>query len=357
MKFPAHVIHSIFFEIIEKAATVRKASGKTVLRGRCPICGDSKNKYKTRFYCLENQNHWVVYCHNCGYEKSFLGFLQENYPEKADGLSLQCFEMIKSGQAFSKRSYDKEEVKIKPNQKIHDYLTKFFNEKCIKLTEPQIEPNKEKFRLYALKKMKDRHIPQFYINQFFFCYKGLYNWRVIIPFIDSQGLYYNFQARDIHPNPDIYRKNKKYIFASFKDIDLPSDKIYRQHQVVKSRPVYICEGIIDCMHIENAIALCNANVTGDKSDFIRKEYPQRVWILDSPWRDQTGYERTLKLLEMGERCFIVPQKVNNKDVKDINDIAIATDQDIILHDFIEQNTIQGMVALMKLKTYKIGKKA
>lgn len=357
MKFPHHIIESIFFEIIELATTVRKTSGKTVLRGRCPVCGDSQtHKYKTRFYCLEGPKHWAVICHNCGLSMSFLPFLKEHFPDKANMLTMSCFDMIKSGEMFSRSKKFYKEEKIKPNQRIHNYLTAYFHRNCLKLDEKCEDPDKEKLRKYALSCMLKRKIPKYYIKQFFFCFRGLYNWRIIIPFIDGHGCYYNFQARDIHPHPDEKRLDKKYIFANFRDIELPSDKIYRQYQVSKTRTVYICEGIIDCMHIENAISLCNANVTGDKAELIRKEYPDRVWILDSPWTDKTGYERTVKLLEMGEKCFIIPENINGVVVKDINDIAKALNTETIKHDYINSNVISGKIAIMKLKTMKVGYK-
>ena len=47
---------------------------------RCPMCGDSKNSKKKRFYVYQPskggvRDHLSVNCHNCGYSNSFSRFL------------------------------------------------------------------------------------------------------------------------------------------------------------------------------------------------------------------------------------------------------------------------------------------
>jgi len=364
MKYPSYLVESIFNTVIDNATTTRKTSGRMVLRGRCPKCGDSKKKKsKARFYCLEDRTHWTVHCHNCGYTTNFESMLESFFPDQADSLKMMCFSYIKSGEIFKHKT--EERVRISPTKEVHIFIDKYFKKNCIPLTTKNSDPKKEKFRKYAYKKMKSRNIPERFLDNFLFCYKGekdlvKYVWRVIIPFMTKDGMYYNFQARDIHPEPNEARLNTKYLFAEFGDrIQLPDDKIYRQFQTSKNRTVYICEGILDCLFIDNAIALCNANVTGEKSDFIKDNYPDRVWVLDSPWTDKTGYERACKLLEDGESCFIMPKKYKMKDgslPKDINDLALLLNVESIPNNIINNNILTGKSGLVKLKVGKMGTK-
>lgn len=315
-------------------------------------------------YCLESQTHWTIHCHNCGYNTNFESMLDDYFPDQAESLKLMCFDHIKSGEMF-KKSKSKDRVRISPSDDIHRFIKKYFKENCFPLTVPLDEPKKEKFRRYAYKKMKDRNIPERFLEEFLFCYRGegelaKYVWRVIIPFKTKDGQYYNFQARDIHPKPTEARLNTKYLFADFKEkMKLPDDKIYRQFQTSKNRTVYVCEGILDCLFIENGIALCNANVTGEKADFIKDNYPDRVWVLDSPWVDDTGYERACKLLEEGETCFVMPRKYKMSDgsyPKDINDLALALGVETIPLSIINENTLTGKAGLVRLKVGKMGAK-
>jgi hypothetical protein len=361
MKYPAHLVEGIFKSVILNATTPTKNPGRMVLRGRCPKCGDSqRKKSKARLYCLENTSHWAVHCHNCGYNTNFEKMLEEFFPEEAQNLKMLCFDQIKSGSIFKKSTSERK--KREPSDEIHEYLEEYFKENCFPLGEVQEDPKKEKFRRYAYNKMKKRNIPDHFINEFLFCYRGsgklkAYIWRVIIPFKTKDGKYYNFQSRDIHPEPDQQRLDTKYLFATFENFELPDEKIYRVHQVSPNRTVYVCEGILDCLFIENAIALCNANVSGEKADFIKETYEDRVWVLDSPWVDKTGYERACRLLEEGETCFIMPKKYrfeNGEYPKDINDLALLLGVKTIPLEIINENLLSGKIGLTKLKVSKMG---
>ena len=362
MKYPVHIVETLFLRLIERASIVSKNYGHTKLKGRCPKCGDSKKKkFKTRFYCLESSTHWTVHCHNCGYNTTFEKMIETFFPEEYDNLNRQCLDQIKTGEIF-KKNYSKSEKKSVPTNAIHNYLTHFFKKYCIPLTVECDHPKKEMLRKYAYNKMKKRGIAERYLNEFFVCYRGTkelkkYTIRVIIPFMTKEGLYYNFQARDIHPKPDQIRLDTKYIFALFENIDLPSDKIYRQYHVSKNRTVYICEGILDSLFIENSIALCNANVVGEKAEFITDEFNDRVWVLDSPWVDKTGYEKICLLLNKGETCFVIPKKYKNKDgtyPKDINDLALILGVETIPLTILRENLLTGKRGLLQLKLDKLG---
>lgn len=342
MKLPTYTIKNLFFELIDSPSIVNDRHGRSKYKGRCPKCMDSKkNKRKTRFYCLENDDHWTVYCHNCNYNTTFEKMLYDYFPEKISYIRNSVIDGLESGDIFSIKK--EESKKIVPSDKTHNIIKTFLTYKCIKLTETQQDTSKEKMRLYSLKYMLDRNTPKKYIKQLYFCFKGDFVWRIIIPFYDEKGLLYNFQARDVHPK---YKRDTKYLFARFDNYELPNDKIYNQYNVSKNRRVYIFEGIIDSWYVDNSIAICNANTKGEKSEFIRKTYPNRVWVMDSPWLDNTGKEKIIQLLEMGEYCFIMPKEYN---VKDINELSIILNKKKISNEFIDNNTYFGKCGLFEVK--------
>lgn len=323
------------------------------MNGRCPICGDSKkNKSKKRFWVHEDNDWYAVTCYNCDLRNNLESFLKEFYPEEYESIRLRCFDQIKSGEVFkthAKTIVKKREV----TTEINDFLKEFLEDNCIKLDEKSNIELYEKLRLYAIKQMVKRNIKEKFWKDFYFCYKGKYRWRVIIPFKDQNNMLYYFQGRDINPKTKDAEYVQKYLTASFKDIKFPDNRLYNFYGANKEETVYICEGLIDSMFLNNSIALCNANVTGQTADLIKETFKNRVWILDNPWIDKTGYLRSLCLLNMGETCFIPPKEF--RDCKDINDIAIKLNVKSVDMDIINNNLYKGSVGKMKLKVELIGK--
>lgn len=366
MKLPLNIVEDLLKQHIDKLTIKSRKPGKYRFNGRCPVCNEGSSKTKKRFFCLEDHDHWTVYCHNCDLNTSFEKFLENNYPDDYENIRAIYLKTYFEPKDKNVNTYVHK--KLEPTEEIHYYLKGYFDKNCIPLTKPQSHEKLEKLRLYALKQMQKRLIPSRFIDEMFFCYKGHFNWRVIIPFINGRGLYYNFQARDIKPFPKNQdeltpdqkidcqeRKDKKYIFAQFDDFELPDDKIYNQYRVSKTRTLYICEGIIDSMFIDNSVALCNANVLSERAEILKEQYEDRVWVIDSPWTDKTGFQKICKLLEMNEKCFIMPRDIqfNNKRIKDINDLAIVQGVQNISHEFINTHIMKnGKLDIIKLKTLK-----
>lgn len=351
MKFPSYAVENVIKKVVEQATTVHRNHGKLVMNGRCPICGDSKKfKNKKRFWVHEDDEWYAITCYNCDARTNLTAFLSEYFPEELDHLKLLCFDQIKNGNVFKKKPQEKKKVK-KPTNETHEFLMDWFETHCIKLSDPSNNEKFEKFRKFAIKKVKERNIKEKFWKDFYFCYKGDYKFRVIVPFFDDKGLVYFFQGRDIDPKSD--ENTLRYLTSSFDEIEFPDNKIYNFHRVVENKTVYICEGLLDSLFLKNSIALCNANVTGIASEWIRKKFSKRVWVLDNPEIDETGYERALTLLEDGETCFIMPSE--HKDCKDLNDLALKLNVKEIDEEIIKDNLYTGAIGLMKVKVRFMGK--
>ena len=352
MDLPRHLVETTFCQVVPNSRIQTRPGGKLLINARCPICGDGKNKKKRRFYLYEKNGKYNVSCKNCFYSKSFKNFLKEHHNSEYENLLKSCMSMIKAGDFFRKNDVPKIFQKKCPDDRIHEFFVFYFSKCCVKLDAPQENEKLEKARKYCIGVMKKRHIPESVWGKYYFCYKGKFNWRIIIPFTDKVGRYYNFQARDVHPKPDDERKSKKYIFASFNKIELPDDKMYKQYNVDTSKTVYVCEGILDSEFVPNAIATCGVGIGGDRYEYIRTNYKDRIFCLDSPWTDFAGYQVMCDLLEMGEKCFMMPAE--HKDCKDMNDLAKKLDVDMLTEEYINANVLHGKVGLCKLKMLTMG---
>jgi hypothetical protein len=351
MELPKHIVETLFKELIPKGHRLRSHGNKLLMNGRCPICNEGNRKNSMRFYLYEKNGSFNVECKNCFYSKRFTNFLKEYHPDRMDSMKYLYIEKIKDGTIFTKLP-DIVEPERLPSDNIHEFLKNFFATSCIKLNEPQDHILKEKLRLNAIKIMNDRFIPERFWKDYYFCFTGNFVWRIILPFVNDKGLFYNFQARDIHPKPDQERKNKKYIFAQFDEMPMPDDKIYNKYNVDKEKTVFICEGILKSLFLPNSIALCNANVRGARSDEIKKIFPKRIWVLDSPWKDKTGLDAAKKLLFDGETCFIFPKE--HKDCKDVDELAKKLGVEQIPETMINDNLFSGKTGLVKLQLMTVG---
>lgn len=356
MKIPNYIVESIVKEISKLASVVRRTNGRIVMNGRCPICGDSKKKQSLkRFWVHEDDEWYSVSCYNCGLNTNFRSLLKDNYPEKFDSLKLLMFNNIRNGTAFKKFEKKAEvEVKRRPTNELNEFFRKFFAMNCFKLGVEHEDPKMDKIRKYAIKKMKERNISENHWKDFYFCNKGDYFWRVIIPYTDESKLFYYFTGRDIKPlkdgeNPD---DRLRYKTASFDDVELPDLRIYNLDHVNKKKVVFICEGLFDSMFVRNGIALGNANIRGRGADLIREKCSKRIWVMDSPWKDYTGYKRMCSLLQSGEKCFFMPQE--HSDCKDLNDLAIKLGVEEIPIDIMKNNILSGPDGHLKLKVAMMG---
>ena len=73
----------------------------------------------------------------------------------------------------------------------------------------------------------------------------------------------------------------------------------------------------------------------------------KVWVLDSQWIDNASFVKSKILIEQGYKVFIWPEKIG-KQYKDFNDIAIAAKKDEISAEFINKNTHEGLMGILKL---------
>jgi hypothetical protein len=353
MKYPKHAVEGLIKRIVQNATTLQKSSGKLVMNGRCPICGDSKkSKSKKRFWLHEDDDWYAITCYNCDLRTNLTALLKTYFPQEYEEMKGYLIEEFKSGNMFRHKTSVSSKVENKPSNEIHIFLSEFFALNCLKLNKP-VRNNAlhEKLRKFAIKKMQERNIKEKFWKNFYFCYKGKYQWRVIIPFFDNNNLMYYFQARDINPNST--EETQKYITASFDELHFPDNRIYNYYNVDKEHPVFICEGLIDSLFLDNSIALCNANITGMNAEIIRNNFSNRIWIMDNPRKDNTGYLRILSLLEMGEKCFVIPKEY--EDCKDLNDIALKLNVNILDDTLILNNIYHGSIDLAKFKIELIGK--
>lgn len=302
---------------------------------RCPYCGDSqRTKSKARGYIYQLKNDHNFKCHNCGTSRTFTNFLKDMDTVLYDQYVMERYRDGTTG----KRSQTKTpEFKFeKPN----------FSKKSFDL--PTIaELNKEHF---ARKYLEDRKIPESYLRELYFC-ENFKEWtniqkhtfdkiekdepRIIIPLI-NKGEIFGFQGRSLSKKSKV-----KYITIILNE---NHPKIYNLDKPDYDKIVYVVEGPIDSMFLDNSIAMVGADI--DKMFFVSNFSVEFVMVYDNEKRNKQIVDRMEKAIEMKFPIVIWP---NDLKEKDINDMILAG---IDVKKIIKENTYMGLEAKAKLIGWK-----
>lgn len=309
------------------------------LNFRCPICGDSqKDQFKARGWAYEQPTGGiVVHCYNCDAHLGLAKYLRENEPDLYREYILE----VRKEQGQS-RSAPKKEVKLPPVEK--KFIQKL--DYCERLD--RLSPAHP-----ICKYVAGRKIPKDKWNRLWFTTQwpalvnsvneGTYSHeknepRLVIPIFNEKGKIESFQGRALSKDaPQKYMTIKAHELAT---------KIYGQDTVDPNKLVFVMEGPLDSLFINNAIA-----ITGGSIELSMVPYEgNRAWIMDHEPRHPDTIKRMKKLIDAGERVvFWDKSPWSSKDVNDMIMKEGATPEQIM--DYINNNIESGLMAKMRFTRY------
>ena len=301
---------------------------------RCPYCGDSqKHRNKARGYFFLKKSEYIFKCHNCGMGRSLSNFLKDHAPDLHDQFLLEKY---RSGATGKGRHTPNPTYKsAKPN-----FVSK----------DADLQSIADLNRKHAAREyLEKRQIPQEKLSSLYYTerfktwinskkpgtFQSLQNdrGRIIIPLIDKEGKWFGVQGRSLLP-----RSTMRYITIIF---DEDKQKVFGLNHVKESEPIYIVEGPIDSLFLDNSVAMVGSDV--DPRTYSWSDY---IWVYDNEPRNRQIVERISHSIDRGEKVVIWPQQVTEKD---INDMIIAGRKP---QEIIQNNTYQGIQAKIKLTEWK-----
>ncbi|UJH94846.1 putative DNA primase [Acinetobacter phage PhaR5] len=307
----------------------------------CPVCGDSqKDPHKARFWYFHHDNTTFVHCYNCDYSSRFDSFLQERDEELYREYMMEKFK--ESGSGTSSRSAPVE---------VSEKLTATFKviEKLNYSTRIDTLPDSHPIVKYV----SDRAIPKEKWNRLWFTaqWQDLCNsikpgtfetpkpeYRLVIPIFNKKGEIESIQGRALKPSNIKYMTIKAHEHAS---------KVYGQDTIDESKDfVFVMEGPIDSLFLENALAITGGSLSLDQVPYPEK----RIWVLDNECRHPDTIKRMKKLIDAGERvCFWDNAPWQSKDVNDmiVKEGAKASD----IQEYILQNSESGLMAQVRMTQF------
>ena len=306
---------------------------------RCPICGDSKKrKNKARGFVYRKKASFFYKCHNCGVCLTFNNFLKHI----DHGLYTEYrVEKYKEGETQGntpipdKSPFKFEAPKFDKSMNKHlDNLSKFSD----------LEEGHP-----ALSYVQNRKIPKEHWDKLYLVDK-FYEWsnsifpekfksinidypRLVIPFFDKSGEIFAYQGRAFG------KEEPRYITLK---IVSEKEKIYGLERINYDSHVYVVEGPLDSLFIDNCIAVAGADL-----NLLELSPNSTTVIYDNEPRNKHTVERMFKSVDRNYHVVVWPQDLKQKD---INDMYLSGIEDV--KSFIDEHSYQGLEAYLKINQWK-----
>lgn len=316
---------------------------------RCVFCGDSeKHKHKCRGYIYKRKNRWFYYCHNCYKSVSVGTMLKELAPDLHKEFLLEC---LKEHRSATPRT----------NRLLHE--PGFFDGPVTTSTEsmrfgtidPVIYQYAEKVSdlpdaHYCKQYVRDRQIPTCYWSKLYFAEhydkflaeiapehgKTIKDEpRLCIMYYDPFGSVCAVSGRALGDSP------LRYITVRTTKDD--SKLVYGLERVDQSKVVYITEGPLDSLFLDNAVASGDANLILAAA---RLSAAQIVLVYDNERRSPEIIRQMTRAVKLGHKIVVWPEWLTEKDCNAMM-LAGRDVQDIIL-----THTYSGLTALTMLTSWK-----
>ena len=317
-----------------------KWKSATLANCRCPICGDSqKNKTKCRGYFYEKSNSFFYRCHNCGFGSNVKNFLDKVAPSLSSEYSMETFE-----EKFGKKKKNKKkevDMNFVPFKTKHSGIV--FTKKVSDLKEDH--PCK--------KFVMDRKIPTDWYDKLFYVddfneyvsitisdeVKYPSEPRLVIPFVDSDEKIYAAQGRRLDD-----KDTPKYFTAKPKN----TDRLwFNQWSVDPTQKVYVVEGPIDSMFLNNAVAMVGSGAITDVPSHLKNS--NIIYILDNEPRNKQIVSYMENLCEKGETVCVWPSYVKEKDINEMVLSGTSVDE---IEKIVNNNSFHGLDAHLRIKDWK-----
>ncbi|MDP7367293.1 MAG: hypothetical protein QGH83_08530, partial [Candidatus Pacebacteria bacterium] len=333
-------IDSKYLNILSPQLLRFKKKGDFLWNFRCPYCGDSqKSRSKARGFVYRKKNDLFYKCHNCGLGTT-LGNLLKHVDSKIH--KDYIMERYRSG------------VKSNNPEPEFKFDVPVFRKKGVLKNLKSISELSTDHP--ARKIIEKRHIPPKSFSDLYLC-KSFYKFtntlipnkfpsldgdhpRLLIPFRDEKGELFAYQGRAFG------KEQPKYITIKLKD----KDKIFGLDKVTKDKHIYIVEGPLDSLFIDNCIAIAGANF--DKPLMIQGKFIQNgelTVVLDNEPRNREICKQMERTLSAGRKIVIWPDHMNWKD---INDMIIAGYTKQQIQEIITDNTFCGAVAQLRFAEWR-----
>lgn len=334
-----YYIDNKYLKLISSRLPKFKAINDHVWICRCVICGDSKkNENKARGYFYKKDDSIAYKCHNCGISKSFYNFLLYIDPSLHKEYVFEYYKEKSIDRSFKKET--KEVKEVKNEEKIDTCILDKLMDRLDTLEDDNIAvdyclsrliPRSSFHKLYYIDDI--RKIVQ--LNE---KYKESLKYeepRLFLPLYDING---NFSGGTMRC---LKGESRRYIIVRIKE---DSNYFFGINDIDKSKTIYVVEGPIDSLFLDNAIAVGGSSLSKMKN--LKEKYSNIVYIYDNQPYNNEICNLLSKQIEKGDKVVIWPLNIQEKD---INDMVLAGKN---VKNIIQSSTVSGLNAKIKFNQWK-----
>ena len=320
---------------------------------RCPYCGDSKkNRTKARGFVFRKKNDLFYKCHNCGVGTT-LGkliehvdlnthkdYIMERYKTGCDTITPKP-EFKFNAPVFNRNKSTKRNKLGRSSESIVKELKSIselhHEHPARKIVEQRRLPRssyKDLFLCPEFYKFTNRLIPNKFPSL-----DGDHP-RLLIPFRNEEGEIFAYQGRAFG------NEQPKYLTIKLQD----RDKIFGLDRVVKKEPIYVVEGPLDSLFLDNCIAVGGADF--DRPLLIDGSLisnGELTVVFDNEPRNKEICKLIEKTINTGRKICLWPESMEHKD---INDMILGGYTKEEIQEIIKQNTFQTASAKMQFETWR-----
>ena len=303
---------------------------------RCPLCGDSqKNKTKCRGFVYRKKDDYFYMCHNCSVSTTFYNFLKQVDESLVKEYQLERYKNGTERGNYTKPDFS--EAKEKP----------VFKER-IRLESIESLPEEH----FAKRYIKSRKIPLAFESELYFApdfkqfvetlgieKENLHkdDQRLVIPFYDSKKNLIAIQGRALG------KSELRYITIKLDD---DFDKVFGLDRINQDEMIYVVEGPIDSMFLENAVATADANLESITKLFDKS---QVTLVFDNEPRNKQIVEKINLAIDNHFNVVIWPEFIDSKDINEMVLDGFSPDE---IQDIISKNTFVNLRAKMEFVNWK-----
>jgi DNA primase len=276
-------------------------------------------------------------CHNCGVSTTFYNFLKQVDPSLVQEYQLERYKNGESGN----NNYPKPEF-----QEIKQEAPKF--KKSLEL--PSIDSLPEAH--FAKNYVQQRRIPETFSSQLYYAEdfrefvaslgiekEGLHknDKRLVIPFYDAEKNLIAIQGRSLGES------KLRYITLKLHD---DNKKVFGLDRIDEDKLIYVVEGPIDSMFLENAVATADSNLESI-TDVLDKS--KVALVFDNEPRNKEIVAKMEKAIDNHFNVVIWPEMIEKKDINDMILDGFSSDE---IQDIIDNNTFVNLRAKMEFISWK-----
>ena len=310
----------------------------------CNFCGDSqKNKSKARGYVFQKGNNLLYRCHNCGVSTNVGNLIKHTDPSLHREYVLEKY---KSGESNNSNT---------ANTVLNIQPPKFGRVEKTKVFEHAEWLNRLPSEHFCIKYATNRKIPSKFYDKLLFTqhYKQFVDSvapnhgkqivddaRLVIPFYDEYDDLIAVSGRALETSD----KTLRYVTIRTNNSD--RKLVFGVDRLDLSKPIYIVEGPIDSLFLNNCVASGDANLSIVADEISADE---KILIFDNEPRNKEIVKMMQDAIKSHHNVVIWPSTTQGKD---INEMIIAGKTVDEIERIISSNSFRSIEAQLRFNMWK-----